>query len=508
MKTRTPLTSPLAVAALCAGVWAAPSFGMAPGVSRGLAPSAPLFAQDDAPKKAQETAEAQFELEELELKVDFTGLEELKGGLRRSGQRRGSWRAKYNGVDISINLDALTVEDDWDLSTPSEIPAVIGNHRGNALRKKGGSYSFEISKSLEGKFGYVPYGWLAAHDTNTGTKKDGYDILVGGVTKAGAYFLDMKIKTRFSDEEWVDFEKWACGVFDYTGEVMDPNWTEDESGSRWEQSMPDSVEGNGNNQVIRSKYYIIFTNVGKSTVRSFAKKADENYEKVRSVFPFEDLPGQQLLPIFYFVNKSEYIDWCVKNLSWSAKQAERSAGVASGDAYSTYHKSINAPTHIHEQTHQIFRNRLHLSGGGSWFQEGVAEYICSQQSEFNEIKQRAKDGKTQPFEEHFTVPSLLMSSSSGSRKEGGSVAGGAYTQAGSVIEFVKHSKFGKDKFLDWVHAMGKVGRGDLPAIKRGLSDVFSVTLEEFEAEYIKYWSKRKKVKGWHAPAKKDKKKRR
>ncbi len=456
----------------------------------------------------EEESEAKFDLDEFELQVDLTGIDELEGSVGRSGQQRGQWRGKYGGVDVSFSLAALTVEDGFDLSAPSEIAMIVANNRGNALRKKGGSYAYEISKPLEGKFGYVPFGWLAAHDTNTGTKKDGYDILIGGVTKAGAYFLDMKIKTRFSDKEWAEFEEWACGVFTYTGEVMDPNWTESEEEARWDRSMPDSIEGNSNNHVLRTKYYIIFTNVGKSTVRSFGKKVDENYEKVRSVYPFEDLPGQQLLPIFYFVNKSEYIDWCVLNISWTAKQAEQSGGVASGDAYSTYHQAANASVHIHEQTHQIFRNRLHLSGGGSWFQEGVAEYICSKQSELNEVKQRAKDGKTQPFEELFTVPSLLMSAGGASRKEGGSVAGGAYTQAASVIEFVKHSKYGKDKFLEWLHAMGSVGRGDLPAIKRGISKVYGATLEEFEAEYIKYWSKRKKVKDWHAPAKKDKKKRR
>ena len=499
MLTRTLISRSLAVAAVSIGGWAAPSAALPLGW--------PSLTQEEAPKKAP-PAEAKFDLEEFELSVDLSGLEELKGGVEASGQRRGRWTAKYKGVDVSLSLEALTVKEGFDFDMPSQISRLVGNNRGNKLRKKGGSYSFEISKVLEGPFGYVPYGWLAAHDTNTGTKKDGYEIIVGGITKPGAYFLDVKIKTRFSPQEWEEFEKWAAGVFTYTGEVLDPNWTEEESDTRWDRSMPESVEGNGNNQIIRSKYYIIFTNVGKSTVRSFADKADENYEKVRSVYPFEDLPGQKLLPIFYFVNKSEYIDWCVKNIGWTAKQAERSGGVASGGAYSTYHKSINASVHIHEQTHQIFRSRLHLSGGGSWFQEGVSKYIDSKQSELNEIKQRAKDGKTQPFEEFFTLPSLLMSSSEGSRKEGGSVAGGAYTQAGSVIEFVKHSKFGQDKFLEWMHAMGSVGRGDLPAIRRGITAVYAVTLEEFEAEYIKYWSKRKKVKGWHAPAKKPKKKRR
>ncbi len=450
-------------------------------------------------------AQGPIEVEEFELKLDFSGLEDVQGDLQRSGQQRGRWTAKYEGTPVTIDLGALTVKDGFDFEGPGEISMIVGNHRGNALRKKGGSYTFEISKPLEGSFGYVPYGWLASHETNTGTKKDGYDILVGGVTKAGAYFLDIKIKARFSDKDWAKFEKWAIGAIEYTGEVMDPNWTEKDEESRWERSMPESTEGNSNNHVLRTKYYIVFTNVGKSTVRSFGDQIDENYEKVRSVYPFEDMPGQKLLPIFYFVNKSEYIDWCVKNISWTRKQAERSGGVASGDAYSTYHQAISAGVHIHEQTHQIFKNRLHLGGGGSRFQEGVAEYISVKQGELSEIKQLAKKGRTQPLAELFTVPSLLQSAAGASRKTGGSVAGAAYAQAASVVEFVKHSKFGRDKFLDWVHAMGGVGRGDLPAIRRGITRVYGVTLEEFEKEYVDYWKARKKVKGWHGAAKKRKK---
>ncbi|QDV10024.1 hypothetical protein Poly30_55850 [Planctomycetes bacterium Poly30] len=442
-----------------------------------------------------------LEIPEFELELDFSDLSKLEGGLQRSGQTRGQWTAEYDGTPISFSLAALLVSDGFDLEGPGEIAQIVGNSRGNARRAKGGSYDFQRSKPLIGDFGRVPYGWLAAHDTNTGTDIDGYDILVGGVTSAGAYFLDMHIKKRFTDKEWAAFEKWAGKAIHYTGEVIDPEWPEEEAEARWKKSMPESVEGNGNNQILRTDHYIIFTNVGKSTARAFGKQVDENYEKVRTVYPFEDLPGQKLLPIFYFLNKSQYIDWCVINLEWTKAQAELSAGVASGDAYATYQQSTIAPVHIHEQTHQIFRNRLHLSGGGSWFQEGVAEYISVQQSELNEVKQFAKQGTTQPLAELMTVPSLLMSAGDATRKKGGSVAGGAYTQAASLIEFVKHSKFGKDKFLEWIDAMGRVGRGDLPAIKRGITRIYGVTLEEFEAEYLDYWQNRKKVRDWHGPSK-------
>lgn len=450
-------------------------------------------------------ANEKIDVPEFELFLDFSGVENLKGGLRKSGQQRGYWTGQYAGASLTLQLTALTVEDGFDFASPAEVAWLIETNRGNAARKKNSSYSFQLSKPLEGSFGYVPHGWLAAHDRYKGTKKEGYDVLVAGVTKAGGWFLSMKLSTRLDDEEWEAFEAWASQLSTYSGPIMDPNWTEEEEQARWERSMPDSVEGNGNNQVVRTKYYIIFTNVGKSTIRSFGKQADKNYEKVRSVYPFEDLPGQRLLPIFYFVNNTEYYDWCVKNISWSRKQAQRSAGVASGDAYATYHQAINAPTHIHEQTHQIFRHRLHLGGGGSWFQEGVAEYISVEPGELSPIKQLAKKGRTQPLEEIMVVPSLLQSAGGAQRKTGGSVAGAAYAQAASIIEFVKHSEFGEDRFLEWIHAMGSVGRGNLPALKRGISKVFGVNLEEFEAAYLEYWANRRKPRGWHGPTKRAKK---
>ena len=44
-------------------------------------------------------------------------------------------------------------------------------------------------------------------------------------------------------------------------------------------------------------------------------------------------------------------------------------------------------------THQVFGNRLRLDGGGSWFQEGVAEYICTRESERTDAANLVKKGR-------------------------------------------------------------------------------------------------------------------
>ena len=440
----------------------------------------------------------EFEYEKLELVLDLGGLDELEGGPTQRGWVRGLWDAEFDGVELEIVFGVLE-RAKFEFDGPYDVVDTVAFNRGNRAREKGGSYSFDDSKALIGEFGYVPYGWFASHDRYEGTLVAGHDLVIAGMTKTQGYVLEITATPALSDEQMAAFEKWAATCVRYSGETWDPRWTEEERKKRWADDAPDAV-ADDKHLIIPTKYYVVFTDIGKGTAKAFGKKLDENYEKIRSVLPFEDVPGERLLPIFYFTNREHYLDWWVKNLGGSRESAERSGGVASGDVYSTYHQSVNAPVHIHEQTHQIFRNRLRLSGGGSWFQEGVAEYMSSKPGELGEIKRLAQKGRLTPMKEFFVVPSLLMSSSTEERKEGGSQSGLAYTYSAAICEFAKHSEFGREKFLAWVHAMGKVARNALPAIEREMARVYGVTVDEFEEEFTKYWSKRKKVRNWHEPA--------
>ena len=139
-----------------------------------------------------------------------------------------------------------------------------------------------------------------------------------------------------------------------------------------------------------------------------------------------------------------------------------------------------------------FRNRLHLRGGGSWFQEGVAEYISTPPNELSYLKGLVKRGKHVPMEDFVVIRSLLMSADQ-SRVTGGSQASDNYAQAASVIEFVRHSKWSQGKFDEFLHTIGSARRGDRELIDVALKSVFAGEgLERFEQEYVKYWTKRKK----------------
>lgn len=246
--------------------------------------------------------------------------------------------------------------------------------------------------------------------------------------------------------------------------------------------------------VVRTEYYLILTNLGKGTAKGFGKKIDEAHEEIRGVFPFESIKEYRLLPIFYFTTPDQYHEWYVKYFDGvTLEEARRSGGVSTGILYATYHQATNSPTHIHEATHQIFRNRLRLSGGGSWFQEGVAEYMSTTTSDLAPLKALAKRGKHVPLSEFVTIKSLLYSSEK-DRKTGGSEAADHYAQAAGVIEFLRHGSFGKDRFEEYIARMGRVPRGDREQIEKTLGEVYGITLERFDEEFVKYWTKRKKPK--------------
>ncbi len=99
---------------------------------------------------------------------------------------------------------------------------------------------------------------------------------------------------------------------------------------------------------------------------------EENDAKVQAAYPFKDRKFQRLLPIFLFRSKEGYDEFC---LAHAKNFAGISGGFAHDDFYATSCESPNDPTHLHEATHQIMFNRIGLRGGGSWFQEGLAEFL-------------------------------------------------------------------------------------------------------------------------------------
>ncbi len=271
----------------------------------------------------------------------------------------------------------------------------------------------------------------------------------------------------------------------YDGPADDPNWTEEEAVGRWEEHAPESASGKEFKKPIRTKHYIILTNSSGGT--SFAKKMEENYKKIQKIYPFLETSKRKLMPVFLFRTADEYYDFSVSVAGWTLEAARRTKGHAWRDYYATYYESPNDPVHIHEATHQIFANRLHLNGGGSWYQEGVAEYIETSKNDRNEISGMVERGQATPLPELLRMPGLIAK---GDNQRLGDMARYNYKLAALFIEFLRESRFGKRKFPQFLKTLGSVPRSNLNAIDRGFLDVYGVGIDGVEEEFLKYCEKR------------------
>ena len=440
----------------------------------------------------------------LSLSLEALGELESKAPDPEIDYLAGFWHGQLEGASLKLELFVIP-RAAHGLNEPSDLVDLTEVSLANRDRRaKRPLFAFDESKPLTGAYGFISYGWLGLDVKRQDTKPVGHFWCLGGILEQHGYTVEITSSPALNEAGVAAVERFLKEGVRYDGEVADTKWSDDEIEARWQRQAPDKVLEDSKLRVVRSKHYVILTNVGKGTSKSFGKKIDEAYEKIREIYPFEDIEGQRLLPIFYFNTPDQYFEWCVKNLKWKIEKARRSGGVSSGDVYSTYHQATNAPVHIHEATHQIFKNRLRLGGGGSWFQEGVAEYMSAAANELGIVKnltkeKKAKRGETEKetrdknfsLEKFFALQSMLFSIDPEERKKSGSVASENYTVAAGVIEFVRHGKY-KDRFLDFVHAIGRVPRSDLPAIEKQLQLLFDRDIQGFDEDFMEYWTKRKK----------------
>lgn len=426
------------------------------------------------------------------LTVTLEAFDSFTGGPVGEHEVRARWSGEAAGTQFSLALWSLSRED-YGIEEPADVLNVVQFYRNKSqLAEHGSPFAFDTQEPLEGAYGYLSYAWLGENTRYEDTRAVESYLCLGGLLKDQAYALEISTTPPLTEQSRAIAEELFGTVLSYDGELADVDWSDEEVEARWARDAPDRVLEDSKLMVVRSKHYLIMTNVGKGTAKGFGKKIDECYERIREVYPFEDVEGQRLMPIFYFVTPDQYYEWYAKNLDTTVERASRSGGVSFGDVYSTYHQATNAPVHIHEATHQIFKARMHLGGGGSWFQEGVAEYMSSTGTELGLVKGIAKRERQIPFRDFFKLSSLLYSSEA-DRKSGGSAAGDAYAQAAAVIEFMRHGPH-EEHFQEFIHAMGRVSRNDVDAIETQLRGLLGRDIDGLEEDFVKYWTKRRKPK--------------
>lgn len=414
----------------------------------------------------------------------FTDLE--KASASGDKQIRGSWNAKLGEAEIRIDLLALPIGKRFQFAEPDDVTDIVLVN----LRRPGRGdpgFWFEETELVPGKFGWASYGSIGRgtlHDAG-GEKALGSIFVLGGLLPENGYAIEVRVPPDLAAEPTLSVLDFLRKGVQYAGAARDPKWTEAEVRERWIRDAPPATHKKLE-KTIRTAHYVILTN--SSGGKAFAKAMEESYATIRKTYPFDESAGQRLMPVFLFQTPDEYYEYYAKIADTPIESARRSKGHAWRDYYATWYEAPNDPVHIHEGTHQIFSNRLHLNGGGSWFQEGVAEYMEGSRNDRNAIATQVKKGRHMPLLEFVALESLLHSSKADDPQ--GDAAGDLYKQAALLVEFLREQKTLKDKFPDYLRIVGRVPRNDVAAIQRAVKGIYGVDLAALEAQWIEYCKKR------------------
>lgn len=411
---------------------------------------------------------------------------ELAGGLVHvhdapieDSQTLHGWKLGFEEHKMSMRL-VVVPRQEWGLQDPFDVMQNIAFNR--RRDPKGAGFKFETEDVLRGPFGTVPYAAFATSGIYDVTERIGTEFYMAGLTTDKGWSIRMTCHPAPDAATKAAIRTFLEQGVRFTGDTEDLEWSEEEADKRWEAIKPDALKGDL--EIYRTDHYIIFTN--SSSGKKFGKKMEECYKAIQKTYPFPEIEGRKLMPVFLFRTKEEYVGFYVKIAKTSPEAAARSKGHAWRDYYATYYDSPVDPVHIHEATHQIFSNRLKLSGGGSWFQEGVAEYMSTSKNERKGFARKAaRKGGYRPFVEFVQIGSLL--NDTGTTASGEKKSSNNYAQAASIIDFLRNSKFGKGKFDQFLKTVGKLPRGNKEAIEQAIRRIYGVDLVGLEEEWVDYW---------------------
>ena len=416
-------------------------------------------------------------LEDLALTLTLPPLE----GRTSPGPNR--WRGQLGASRVEIALKTLPTEK-YGFVEPADVLDA-----GPSFWSSPGQFRNDpgARRLLAGPFGFATY---AAYERSELKSSDGgapvgLRFLLGGLLAEAGYWITLEATPPPpAEQEALLFEFLSKGIA-YDGPVRTNRWTDEEARARWERDAPifarDKLE-----PLIRTAHYIVLTN--SSGGPGFGKKMEECHAAIRKVYPFDDVEGRRLLPVILFRTEDEYDEFYARIAAIPLEQARRSKGHAWRDYYATWYDAPGDPVHVHEATHQIFHNRLGLSGGGSWFQEGVAEYMSSKPGDRSAAAGQVKKQKHVPLAEFVAIPSLLLSSAADAPT--GDAASDHYAQAALLIEFLRESKWAKDKFPAFLQRVGRIPGQNRGEIEAALEDVFGVDLAGLEERWVEYCKKR------------------
>ena len=423
-------------------------------------------------------------IDQLNLTVELPELEDFQSFGTLSEQVPGRWTGRLGKVELVITMFAADAAQ-FGIAIPEGVLMLVED---NAVHDDGADFRFDESRLIEGAYGSTPYAMIGsgAFRSEEGDLRSSFFAMTG-LANGQLYSIEIEttpVASKAVEKELMHF--FEKGVT-YSGELENYEWTDEEAEARWRRDVPEDIKDKMKKKVQRTKHYIFLTNA--SGGNTYAKKMEENYKTIQKLFPFEETKSRRLMPVFIFRTRYQYVEFFANIMGSSKEEAARSGGHAWRDYYATMYESPGDPTHLHEQVHQIFANRLLRGGGGSWFQEGLAQYTATRKNELSGAAREVKKGRHKRLPEFVQMASLIYSTS-GDDVKGGSEAGNLYMQAALLIEFMRESKFAKKGFQQFVMEIGRVPGGDVEAIDAVLMKIYEVNLLQLDELFIAYCKKR------------------
>lgn len=420
---------------------------------------------------------------ELGLTVQLPALHQLEQVPSDQSWVRARWRGTLDEHEFEMSLLQL----DESYNEPAEAAAVVVDH----VRRQGNQLDVTAQEVHEGAYGHASFAIAVRADQRLPERADvaGTHIILAGLLPDGAYGLHVACRPRADEAADRVIRAFLRDGISYDGPRRDPRWSTAEVRARWLRDAPEELHAaflralksreTSHKAVVRTEHYIVLTN--SSGGRKFGQEMERNYRQIAATFPFPEVEGRRLMPIFLFRTPEQYYEFYANITGLSQDEVRRSKGHAWRDYYATWYEAPGDPVHIHEATHQIFENRLGFDGGGSWFQEGVAEYVETSRNDRNVAASLVKRGKHIPLRELIALESLLYATED---------AHASYRQAALLIEFLRESRFGRDGFPMFMRLVGRALDGDVERIEEVCMQVYGVSIDGLDEKFREYCARR------------------
>ena len=408
------------------------------------------------------------------LQVTLPPWEGLKPDVRLDDQLRAWWFGQIGRSRVDVEV-RIYPREAFFLDVPEDVTEYAAGILRLPERQGDARFAFTSCESVPGPYGWIPRAVLARGPLPCPQRPAGELLMLSGILEEHGYEVSVTAQPPLASKDREAVLAFLVKGVRAKSAVRDPQWTPEEIQRRWQADVTDPKVRAQLRPVVRTDHYLVMTNA--STGKAFAKRMEEGYRKVQRAYSFPEAEDRRLLPVFLFRLPVEYHAFHVHVTRGTMQEAKATTRLALRDFYATSCAAASDPAQLHEVTHQLCAARLRLSGGGPWFQEGVAEYVSTKPGKRKAwTKNAVKRGTYQPFRTFFATPSLLA----------GPDAKDATLQAASIIGFLRDGRLKRAAFPEFVRRVGLAPENNVEALDHILGELYGLDVDGLEERWKAY----------------------